>query len=193
MTRFEGLGRTGAWVLAFTVALLFLPRTGIDAQSQHIYACVHKSSAQVRIVSSAADCRNTETAVMWNVVGPQGPIGPPGPAGPQGAEGDMGPRGPSDGWWSTTYFVAGGIPIVGGIEAPYHSLLVGRGGARNAKHRMGLVSSRTSRRFASRSSWTVSGVRAQGGLATSRAREPGQSGSIRIRRVDDQLERAAVA
>lgn len=58
-----------------------------------IYACVQKSSNQVRIVASAADCRNTETAVQWAVIGPPGPQGPAGPVGPQGPQGLQGPTG----------------------------------------------------------------------------------------------------
>jgi hypothetical protein len=63
-----------------------------DAQPP-IYACVHKSSQQVRIVGSPAACRATEIAVQWNVVGPQGPQGDVGPVGPQGLQGPQGPQG----------------------------------------------------------------------------------------------------
>jgi flagellar basal body rod protein FlgC len=42
----------------------------------------------VRIVPSMSDCRSTETAVSWNVQGPQGEQGPQGPTGPAGPPGE---------------------------------------------------------------------------------------------------------
>ena len=75
----------------------------VEAQSPVIQACVGPDGL-VRIVSNAAACRASETAVSWNVQGsqgsqgvpgPQGPQGSPGPAGPQGAVGPTGPAGPA--------------------------------------------------------------------------------------------------
>jgi hypothetical protein len=48
------------------------------------------------MVASASDCNvSKETAVSWNVVGPQGPPGEPGLAGTPGADGEPGPPGPA--------------------------------------------------------------------------------------------------
>ncbi len=59
-----------------------------------INSCYHKSTGALRIVSTATDCKNNETFLSWNSVGPQGATGPAGPAGPQGATGPAGPAGP---------------------------------------------------------------------------------------------------
>jgi hypothetical protein len=68
-----------------------------------IHACVKKSGGAVRIVSATAKCLSTETAMSWNVQGPQGvagaagargAIGLQGPAGAQGLKGDKGDIGP---------------------------------------------------------------------------------------------------
>jgi hypothetical protein len=64
-----------------------------DTAAAVIHACQTKDG-QLRIVSSAADCRRTERAIFWNVEGPQGPAGPQGAAGPQGPQGDTGLAGP---------------------------------------------------------------------------------------------------
>jgi hypothetical protein len=72
-----------------------------------MYACIQKKNGQMRIVGDAGDCRVSEIAVIWNVIGPQGPqgvptgatgsqgpIGPVGAQGPQGLKGDKGATGP---------------------------------------------------------------------------------------------------
>jgi hypothetical protein len=76
----------GLWMVAGTV---------VRAQSNVIHACVNTTNGQVRIVDSAANCKNSEVPVSWNVTGSPGPSGPPGPAGPAGAPGAAGPAGPS--------------------------------------------------------------------------------------------------
>ena len=61
-----------------------------------IRACYNTTNGQVRIVESAANCRNGELAINWNQtgpVGPQGPIGPQGIVGPIGPQGIVGPTG----------------------------------------------------------------------------------------------------
>jgi hypothetical protein len=79
------------------VLLLFLG-VGIayaDTNGGVIHACV-KDNGQVRIVNQASDCKNQETHIRWNIVGPQGPrgdIGAIGPAGPVGATGPQGAQG----------------------------------------------------------------------------------------------------
>lgn len=55
--------------------------------SSTLIAC-EGHEGDLRLVSSASDCRRNETAVQWNVTGPTGPTGPQGfqgPAGPAGA------------------------------------------------------------------------------------------------------------
>ena len=55
-----------------------------------INACVSNQNGAMRVVASAANCKPSETAIAWNVVGPQGPPGPPGQ---QGVQGEQGPPG----------------------------------------------------------------------------------------------------
>jgi hypothetical protein len=43
-----------------------------------IYACVNKSSGEIKLVAQNATCKNNELLVVWNVVGPAGPQGPAG-------------------------------------------------------------------------------------------------------------------
>jgi hypothetical protein len=68
-----------------------------------IHACQKNHDGRLRMVHSATDCRNDETALSWNVEGPQGqrgrrgatgPSGATGPTGPSGATGPTGPSGP---------------------------------------------------------------------------------------------------
>lgn len=60
-----------------------------------IYACYAKSNGDVRILDNGARrCKANETAVSWNVEGPQGAEGPRGLQGAQGAQGIQGPQGP---------------------------------------------------------------------------------------------------
>jgi hypothetical protein len=63
------------------------------ASSSTIYACVGKSSLQVRIVPEAEICKETETLVVWNTVGLKGDTGATGPQGPPGETGPQGPAG----------------------------------------------------------------------------------------------------
>ena len=55
-----------------------------------LQACANNTNGNLRLVSSASDCRTSETAVSWNIVGPTGPQGPQGPIGPQGPAGKDG-------------------------------------------------------------------------------------------------------
>ena len=70
-------------------------QTAAQVASDALYACFPNDGGRVRIVNSLADCRDTETAVSWNVQGPEGPQGPTGPQGPAGATGPQGPQGPA--------------------------------------------------------------------------------------------------
>jgi Collagen triple helix repeat (20 copies) len=76
---------------------VFVSSGAARAQQTQLYACVNNSSGEIKLVAQNAACKNNETLVVWNVVGPQGPIGPQGPqgpAGPAGATGATGPAGP---------------------------------------------------------------------------------------------------
>src|SRR4051794_34341723 len=67
---------------------------GADGTMQGCYA---KANGQLRLVSSAVECRPSELAVSWSHTGPQGDAGaqgPQGPAGPQGGRGAQGVAGP---------------------------------------------------------------------------------------------------
>ena len=56
--------------------LLSWPRAG---HSQELFACVRAANGNIRMVASPSECKaRSETAVSWNVVGPEGPAGPPG-------------------------------------------------------------------------------------------------------------------
>jgi hypothetical protein len=72
--------------------------------------CYQKINGQLRIVSSASQCRPSEVAISWNKLGPQGPAGPAGPIGPAGPTGPQGPAG-SAGVVATSTF-SGSIGIV---------------------------------------------------------------------------------
>jgi hypothetical protein len=89
------------WIAA-TAVISLAAATGLAAaEGGHdaIEACVNETNGLVRIVESAADCRDHERGTAWSVRGPQGPPGPagpqgePGPAGPQGETGTPGPQG----------------------------------------------------------------------------------------------------
>lgn len=56
-----------------------------------IQACYNDTNGGLRRVNSAADCKNHETSISWNIAGP---AGPPGPAGAPGPTGPPGPAGP---------------------------------------------------------------------------------------------------
>src|SRR5436309_2300782 len=85
--------------LPLALLLVASPLTAMaQSSSGVVYACVQQSSAQVRIINATETCRQSETRVSWNIVGPEGPKGDPGPPGSQGlpgAPGLQGPEGPS--------------------------------------------------------------------------------------------------
>src|SRR6266496_3127421 len=61
-----------------------------------IHSCVktaNPNKGTIRIVGANDTCGSSETALDWNITGPQGPMGPPGPQGPQGPVGPTGPTG----------------------------------------------------------------------------------------------------
>jgi hypothetical protein len=75
---------TGA-VLALTTGV------SVSAHGQ-IHGCVGPSGT-VRIVPTPGACKSNETALDWNVTGPQGQAGPAGPQGEQGPQGETGAPG----------------------------------------------------------------------------------------------------
>jgi hypothetical protein len=83
--------------LALMVATSGVAAAAIPGGDDPIQACYHTQSGDLRIVSTASDCRKPEQAIAWNKTGPVGPKGDKGdlgPIGPQGPKGDTGPQGP---------------------------------------------------------------------------------------------------
>ena len=86
-----------AFALAGSVAYATIPA------NNQIDACYTKSGGALRVIdATVTSCDKKETALAWNVQGPQGekgdtgatgPQGPAGPAGPQGPDGPAGPKG----------------------------------------------------------------------------------------------------
>src|SRR3954451_21965900 len=58
-----------------------------------IHACKNDTNGDLRMVSAASTCRNSESAVDWNAEGPKGDRGPAGPTGATGAAGAKGDAG----------------------------------------------------------------------------------------------------
>ena len=79
----QPIGWLGA--LALIVVVLGAPGT---ASADVIVACKAKTTGILRVVGSAAECRNSEVAISWNATGQSGPPGA------QGAQGPAGPAGP---------------------------------------------------------------------------------------------------
>lgn len=69
--------------------------SGTGAASAVIQACQNKTNGALRVVDGPGECRNSETALRWNVQGPKGEPGDRGPAGATGATGATGPAGPT--------------------------------------------------------------------------------------------------
>jgi len=75
-------GNKNKTILILAIAAAFVAgtlttATIVTAEADTIIACVNNKSQgeDLRIVDSAAECRNYETAIEWNVQGPQGPPG----------------------------------------------------------------------------------------------------------------------
>jgi hypothetical protein len=69
--------------------------TAYAASTGIIHACVDKDG-QLRLLKATQSCKPKETALDWNISGPQGPKGDKGdqgPAGGPGLKGDVGPQG----------------------------------------------------------------------------------------------------
>lgn len=86
------------FVAAISVAIVIL---GVSAfavaanYSSTFYACLTKNGNLYNVVVDQLpqDCHSGDTAVQWDVTGPQGPTGPTGNTGPAGPTGPQGPAG----------------------------------------------------------------------------------------------------
>ena len=95
--------------VVIAVSLLFVGAVpyillGHGGDATKIHSCVAKDGT-IRIVSPTTTCKSAETALDWNIVGPEGPQGVPGVNGTNGTngadgadgmDGAPGARGPSD-------------------------------------------------------------------------------------------------
>ncbi len=68
---------------ALMVALGGVAFAAIPDSDGTIHGCF-KNNGNLRVVESAADCRNSESSLAWKQQGPQGATGPAGPSGPPG-------------------------------------------------------------------------------------------------------------
>ena len=95
MKRFMNNPATVTCMLLFLCALGLVVLVTAHAGSpvNPIQACYNNTNGALRRVNSAADCKNHETSISWNMAGPAGPPGPQGPAGVQGPVGPQGPAG----------------------------------------------------------------------------------------------------
>jgi hypothetical protein len=91
----KGGGKMRKALIATGVILLVLVVTNLQsiAEENIIYSCVDKSG-KFRKVNAPNDCKESETAIYWNKVGPQGEPGQPGEQGPEGQQGPQGDQGP---------------------------------------------------------------------------------------------------
>lgn len=100
------IGRPRRAVILVGAAVAAIAAAGVayssGGGSGTLTACVNDTNGNMRLVASASDCRQHESAVTWNAegqtgatgpTGPQGPTGPSGPTGPQGVQGPTGPQG----------------------------------------------------------------------------------------------------
>ena len=100
------IGRPRRAVVLVGAAVAAIAAAGVayssGGGSGTLTACVNDTNGNMRLVASASDCRQHESAVTWNAegqtgatgpTGPQGPTGASGPTGPQGVQGPTGPQG----------------------------------------------------------------------------------------------------
>ena len=82
--------------LAIILGMVLITDVPCYSQNNTIYACITKSTGQIRIVSVPGQCKANEASISWNVKGPPGEPGPAGGPGPQGEPGEPGPPGVID-------------------------------------------------------------------------------------------------
>jgi len=88
----------GALVGVAALAVGGMALATIPGGSGVIHGCYNDVNGGLRVVDDGTTCKDRETAIQWNQLGPQGPQGlpgPAGPAGPPGASGLAGPAGPA--------------------------------------------------------------------------------------------------
>jgi hypothetical protein len=115
-----GHPRRRAVLLAVAVAAIVsagVAYSSAESGSSTLTACVNDTNGNMRLVGSASDCRQHETAVSWNAEGTAGPTGPTGATGPTGPQGATGPQGPT------------GADGVSGYEIVSASADIGPGGS----------------------------------------------------------------
>jgi hypothetical protein len=89
---------TSIIVLIFSAAGVYAATTQ-SSNTNTIYACQTKGDNLLRVVDANTACKNNETVLSWNVIGPKGDKGDTGAAGPKGdtgavgATGSQGPKG----------------------------------------------------------------------------------------------------
>ena len=96
MKRFISLGVLGKetqMIISVLAFILIVFGFATDALAQQLFACARNNNGQLRLASGPGQCDGNETAVSWNIAGPQGPAGPAGPQGPEGPEGPAGVSG----------------------------------------------------------------------------------------------------
>src|SRR5438105_15209075 len=84
---------TGAVVAAIASAGVAYSSASGASSTSTLTACVNQTNGNMRLVGSASECRQHESAVTWNVEGQAGPTGPTGPTGAQGPQGPTGATG----------------------------------------------------------------------------------------------------
>lgn len=76
--------RIASKVLLTGALVIFGTAANADAQtSAKIRGCI-TNNGSLKVLSGSETCSARETAIEWNVAGPQGPQGPQGPEGPSG-------------------------------------------------------------------------------------------------------------
>jgi hypothetical protein len=83
---------TSIIVLIFSAAGVYAA-TMDSSNTSTIYACQTNQTGLLRVVVANTACKNNETALSWNVIGPKGDKGDMGATGPQGPKGDTGAMG----------------------------------------------------------------------------------------------------
>ena len=78
-------------VVSFFLATTGIVLATIPSPNGVIYTCYTKSTGTLRVIDAAVTgCKQGETQLTLNQMGPEGPAGPEGPQGPQGPEGPAG-------------------------------------------------------------------------------------------------------
>jgi hypothetical protein len=111
---------SGGLVAGLAIVVVAVVQAAIPDANGVIHAC-YRSDGDLRLIDKT-NCTNDETALTWNLQGPQGPAGPdgtPGPqgaAGPQGQPGVIGPAGPAGVGGYEIINAHATLPLNGSIE-----------------------------------------------------------------------------